>query len=81
MKKRSKHEDIPLSVMKGLTANQSHDRSISTWLANTSKGQLPNMGGKERPDVSFLQEKGSTLVSGNAAKKMAIESSQGVLLS
>ena len=54
---------------------------ISTWLAHTSKGQLPNMGGKERPDVSFLQEKGSTLVSGNAAKKMAIESSQGVLLS
>ena len=36
---------------------------------------------KDRPDVSFLQEKAPMLYSINASKPIALEANQGVLLS
>jgi len=40
-----------------------------------------NIGGKERADVSFLKEKSTVIFSTNAAKKVAVDGQQAVLMS
>lgn len=59
-------------------ANQPSAGSLNAF--NKSQVPFPYQS-KARPDVSFLQEKVTTLVSQNAAKKISLDAAQGLLLS
>lgn len=69
-------------ITKAGAAHNSSTHTVSTvWNANNMSKYVPGANSKDRADVSFLNEKQALIFSQNAAKKMALDSHQSVLVS